>query len=99
MADYDYRKEYRKHLRTTNPVESPFGAVRWGTTMAKHYKRVDNANAMIWKLLMVAEQTFRKVKAPELMASVAAGATYVKEKRGWVQVPKEKVASVCLHTC
>jgi hypothetical protein len=36
---------------------------------------VENATAMIWKLLQIAEQSFRKVNAPELMAKVASGAT------------------------
>jgi putative transposase len=81
VAYYDYPKEHWVHLRTSNPVESPFAAVRLRTTAAKRYKRVENATAMIWKLLMVAEQTFRKVNAPELMRSVASGASYVNGKR------------------
>jgi transposase-like protein len=89
---YDYPKDHWVHLRTTNPVESPFASVRLRTTAAKRYKRVENATAMIWKLLLVAEQTFRKVNAPELMASVAAGATYVNGKRSWTQAQEEKAA-------
>jgi putative transposase len=89
---YDYPKDHWVHLRTTNPVESPFASVRLRTTAAKRYKRVENASAMIWKLLMVAEQTFRKVNAPELMARVASGATYVNGKRSWTQAPEEKAA-------
>ena len=54
------------HLRTTNPVESPFAALRLRTDAAKRYKRVDRA-AVIWKMLMVAEQRFRRLKAPELI--------------------------------
>jgi putative transposase len=77
VAYYDYPKEHWVHLRTTNPVESPFAVVRLRTTAAKRYKRVENATAMIWKLLQVAERSFRKVNAPELMAQVAAGAAYI----------------------
>jgi putative transposase len=80
------------HLRTTNPVESPFAAVRLRTSAAKRYKRVENASAMIWKLLRVAEKSFRKVNAPELMASVAAGATYVNGVRSWTQPKEDKAA-------
>jgi hypothetical protein len=74
------------------PVESPFASVRLRTTAAKRYKRVENATAMIWKLLLVAEQTFRKVNAPELMAKVAAGATYVNGIRSWPQATKDQAA-------
>jgi putative transposase len=74
---YRFPKAHWKHLRTTNPIESPFAAVRLRTTAAKRFKRVENATAVIWKTLLVAEQTFRRLDAPELLAEVAQGATYV----------------------
>lgn len=77
VSFYSFPKEHWKHLRTTNVVESPFHAVRLRTSAAKRYKRTDNAEAIIWKLLMVAEKTFRKLNAPELLPSVAAGNLYV----------------------
>ena len=74
---FDYPKEHWIHLRTTNIVESPFASVRLRTTAAKRYKKVENATALIGKLLCVAEKTFRKLNAPHLLAAVAAGAKYV----------------------
>jgi putative transposase len=74
---YQFPKAHWKHLRTTNPIESPFAAVRLRTGAAKRYKKVENATAVIWKTLLVAEQTFRRLDAPELLAEVAEGATYV----------------------
>jgi putative transposase len=74
---YQFPREHWCHLRTTNVVESPFAMVRLRTTAAKRFKQVDFATAMIWKILQVAEQTFRRLKAPELMPAVYAGATYV----------------------
>lgn len=74
---YSFPKEHWKHLRTSNVVESPFHAVRLRTSAAKRYKRTDNAEAIIWKLLMLAERTFRKLDAPQLLPSVAAGEVYV----------------------
>ena len=73
---YDFPKEHWQHLRTTNPVESPFAALRLRTDAANRYKRVDRAIAVIWKMLMVAEQPFRPLKAPELMEDVYPGAQY-----------------------
>jgi transposase-like protein len=64
------------HLRTTNIVESPFAAVRLRTTAGKRYKKVANATALIWKVLGVAEKTFRRLNAPELLPAVYAGAQY-----------------------
>ncbi|MDP7226463.1 MAG: IS256 family transposase, partial [SAR202 cluster bacterium] len=62
---------------TTNPVESPFAALRLRTDAAKRYKRVDRATAVIWKMLMIAEKRFRRLKAPEMMREVYNGAQYV----------------------
>jgi putative transposase len=64
-------------LRTTNIVESPFATVRLRTTAAKRFKKVDNATALIWKVLQVAESTFRRLKGAELLPAVYAGGQYV----------------------
>jgi transposase-like protein len=77
MTFYGFPKEHWQHLRTTNVVESPFAVVRLRTTAAKRYKKVANATAVIWKTLMIAEKSFRRLNAPELLADVANGASYV----------------------
>ena len=74
---YQFPREHWRHLRTTNIVESPFAAVRLRTTAAKRFKKVDSATALIWKMLQVAEQTFRRLNAPELLPAVYTGAKYV----------------------
>jgi transposase-like protein len=74
---YRFPREHWKHLRTTNVVESPFAAVRLRTDAAKRYKRVANATALIWRVLLVAESRFRRLDAPELLAEVYQGVTYV----------------------
>jgi len=38
---------------------------------------VENATAVIWKTLLIAEKTFRRLDAPELLADVARGEVYV----------------------
>jgi len=58
-------------------VESPFAAVRLRTAAAKRFKKVENATAVIWKTLLIAEKTFRRLDAPELLADVASGVVYV----------------------
>lgn len=70
---YSYPKEHWIHLRTTNIVESPFSAVRLRTDASRRFKRVEGARAMIWKLLSVAEQGWRKLNAPELLKEVYVG--------------------------
>ena len=88
---YDYPREHWRHLRTTNPVESPFAALRLRTDAARRYKRVDRAIAVIWKMLMVAGKRFRRLQAPELMADVYLGARYVDGIA--VEATAEKVAA------
>ena len=83
---YQFPQPHWQHLRTTNPVESPFAAVRLRTDAAKRYKKVANATAVIWKLLMVAEQSFRRVKHPELMAEVYRGVEFVDGKQSKTEV-------------
>lgn len=76
VAFYGFPKEHWKHLRTTNPVESPFAAVRLRTAAGKRYKKVANATALIWRVLMVAERAFRRLDHPELLPELAEGAIY-----------------------
>lgn len=88
---YDFPVEHWRHIRTTNPVESPFAALRLRTDAAKRYKRVDRAIAVIWKMLMVAESRFRRLKASELMRDVYQGAEY--EDGISINTMTEKVAA------
>lgn len=73
---YDFPEAHWRHLRTTNPVESPFASVRLRTHAGKRYKRVQGATALIWRVLRVAETRFRKLNAPELLPAVYAGRRY-----------------------
>jgi putative transposase len=85
---YRFPQPHWQHLRTSNPVESPFGAARLRTDAAKRFKLVKNATAVIWKMLLVAEHTFRRVKHPELMPAVYRGVTFM----DGMQVEKEVAA-------
>ncbi|MCA1604928.1 MAG: IS256 family transposase, partial [Acidobacteria bacterium] len=73
---YRYPREHWKHLRTSNPVESPFVRVRLRTDASRRFKKVENGTALVWKTLMIAEKKMRRLDAPELMKEVSAGALY-----------------------
>ena len=64
---YRFPQDHWTHLRTSNLVESPFAAVRLRTDAAKRYKKVANAEALIWKILLIAEKKFRRLNAPETL--------------------------------
>lgn len=76
MAFYEFPKDHWKHIRTTNVIESPFAALRLRTDAAKRFKKVENATAVIWKALMVAQKRFRKLDAPELLQEVWEGVEF-----------------------
>ena len=73
---YDFPREHWKHLRTSNVVESPFSRVRLRTAASRRFKSQVNATCLIWKTMMVAEMSFRKLDAPHLVAKVASGTKY-----------------------
>jgi putative transposase len=73
---YNFPREHWKHLRTSNVVESPFSRVRLRTTASRRFKSQINATCLIWKTLMIAEMSFRKLNAPHLVEKVAEGKRY-----------------------
>jgi transposase-like protein len=73
---YQFPREHWKHLRTTNVVESPFAALRLRTNAAKRFKKVENATAVIFKMLLLAEGRFRRLNAPERMQQVYLGVRF-----------------------
>jgi transposase-like protein len=89
---YQFPREHWPHLRTTNVVESPFATVRLRTTAAKRFKKVENATALIWKMLQVAESTFRKLKGAELLPAVYVGVQYSDGMRRRVAAQQKRAA-------
>lgn len=73
---YDFPREHWKHLRTSNVVESPFSRVRLRTAASRRFKSVVNASCLIWKTVMIAEKSFRKLNAPQLVEKIARGTKY-----------------------
>ena len=59
VSFYRFPRAHWRHLRTSNVVESPFAALRLRTDAAKRVKKVANATAVVWKMLLLAERKFR----------------------------------------
>jgi transposase-like protein len=77
LAFYDYPAEHWVHLRTTNPIESTFATVRHRTKITRGPGSRAAGLAMAFKLIMSAQDRWRAVNAPHLVALVRAGATFV----------------------
>jgi putative transposase len=76
LAFYDYPGEHWIHLRTSNPIESTFATVRHRTRVTKGPGSRAAGLAMAFKLIESAQQRWRAVNAPHLVALVRAGATF-----------------------
>ncbi len=78
LAFYDFPAEHWIHLKTTNPIESTFATVRLRTKVTKGPGSRAAGLAMAFKLIESAEQRWRSVNAPQLVALVRAGAKFDK---------------------
>jgi putative transposase len=87
LAFFDYPAAHWLHLRTSNPIESTFSPVRARTRVTKGPGSKQAGLAMVFKLLEAAEQRWRAVNGPHLVALVRAGARF--EKGQLVERPKE----------
>jgi transposase-like protein len=77
LTYYDYPGEHWRHLRTTNPIESPFATVRARTDITKGPGSREAGVAMIFKLLEAAEGRWRRLNGYRLVPLVRAGARFV----------------------
>src|SRR5439155_1242252 len=70
LAFFDFPAEHWIHLRTTNPIESTFSTVRLRTQVTRGAGSRAAALAMVFKLVESAQQRWRAVNAPHLVALV-----------------------------
>jgi transposase-like protein len=78
LAFFDFPAEHWIHLKTTNPIESTFATVRLRTRVTKGPGSRAAGLAMAFKLIEAAEQRWRAVNSPHLVALVRAGAKFEK---------------------
>jgi transposase-like protein len=76
LTFYDFPAEHWRHLRTTNPIESPFAGVKARTRQTKGAGSRKAGLAMAYKLVLAAESHWHKVNASHLVGLVRAGARF-----------------------
>jgi putative transposase len=76
LTFYDFPAEHWDHLRTANPIESVFATVRHRTVRTKGALSQDTARLMVFKLVMAAAKTWRRLKGENLLPKVIQGVTF-----------------------
>jgi putative transposase len=76
LTFHDFPAEHWDHLRTTNPIESVFATVRHRTVRTKGALSQDTARLMVFKLVMAAAKTWRRLKGENQLPKVVRGVTF-----------------------
>jgi len=76
LTYFDFPKEHWRHLKTTNPIESPFAPVKSRIRRAKRLLRHWSALGLVYQLMMDQQTRWNRLTAPYLAADVIAGAKY-----------------------
>jgi transposase-like protein len=90
LTFFDFPADHWVHLRTSNPIESVFATVRHRTVRMKGALSQDTARLMVFKLVMAASKTWRRLKGENQLPKVIQG---VKFKDGIEVVPAIKPAA------
>ena len=76
LAFYDFPAEHWDHLRTSNPIESIFATVRHRTVRTKGSLSSNTARLMVFKLVMTAAKSWRRLKGQNQLPKLLAGARF-----------------------
>jgi putative transposase len=76
LAFYDFPAEHWDHLRSSNPIESVFATVRHRTVRMKGALSQETAKLMVFKLVMTAARTWRRLKGEKQLPKVIEGVTF-----------------------
>jgi transposase-like protein len=76
LTFYDFPAEHWDHLRTSNPIESVFATVRHRTARTKGALSQDTARLMVFKLVLAAAKTWRRLKGENQLPKIIQGVTF-----------------------
>jgi putative transposase len=86
LTFFDFPAEHWTHLRTSNPIESAFATVRHRTVRMKGALSQDTARLMVFKLVMAASKSWRRLQGQNQLPKVVSGVTF----RDGIEVASEK---------
>ena len=76
LTFYDFPAEPWDHIRTSNPIESVFATVSHRTVRIKGALSQDTARLMVFKLVMAAAKTWRRLKGENQLPKVIGGVAF-----------------------
>ncbi len=76
LTYYSFPADHWDHLRTSNPIESVFATVRHRTVRTKGALSQDTARLMVFKLVMAASKTWRRLKGQNQLPKVINGVKF-----------------------
>jgi transposase-like protein len=76
LTFHDFPAEHWDHLRTANPIESVFATVRHRTVRTKGALSQGTARLMVFKLVIAAAKTWRRLKGENQLPKVIEGVTF-----------------------
>jgi transposase-like protein len=76
LTFFDFPAEHWTHLRTSNPIESAFATVRHRTVRMKGALSQDTARLMVFKLIMAAAKSWRRLQGQNQLPKVVSGVTF-----------------------
>ena len=76
LTFYDLPAEHWEHLRTTNPIESVFATVRHRTVRTKGSLSSATAKLMVFKLIVAASKTWRRLNGTNQLPKVIGGVRF-----------------------
>jgi putative transposase len=76
LAFYDFPAEHWIHIRSSNVIESSFATVRHRTDRTKGCLTRDGMLAMIYKLGLCAERSWRRLRGFEWLAKIVDGVKF-----------------------
>ncbi|HZZ23313.1 MAG TPA: transposase [Roseiarcus sp.] len=90
LTFFDLPADHWDHLRTSNPIESVFATVKHRTVRMKGALSQDTARLMVFKLVMAASRTWRRLQGQNQLPKVVNG---IKFKDGIEAVAEIKSAA------
>jgi transposase-like protein len=76
LTFFDFPADHWDHLRTSNPIESVFATVRHRTVRMKGALSQDTARLMVFKLVMAASKSWRRLKGQNQLPKVVNGVKF-----------------------